>query len=44
MTYIKSRLKIVDKYLDGGKLTHREAAILGHLHTLSFGKKIKRRK
>ena len=34
------KIKIVEKYLTGGKLTRSEAATLGHIHNLAFGRKI----
>jgi len=37
----KQKVIIVDKYLEGKKLTRSESAILGHLHTQAFGRKVK---
>jgi len=37
---IKQREIIIDKYLEGKKLTRSESAILGHLHTQTFGKRL----
>jgi hypothetical protein len=37
----KEKELIVDKYLSGKKLNRRQSAIIGHMHTKIFGKKIK---
>ena len=40
MATFKQREMIVDKYLEGKKLTRSGSAILGHLHTQTFGKRL----